>query len=395
MNFQTIERDSTSWTTWRNRAFPFFERKIFLAHASVVPIPGAVQQALTDYVATIAREGQFEYVHRGAYNQCRERTARLLGHGAVPDEVAFAGSTSHALGIVATSLDWKPGDNCIVADGDFPANVVTWKNLEHTHGIEVRLIPHRPVMDIGIEDIAPLIDERTRLVSLASANFLSGYPLDVNRIGAYLHERNVLFCVDGIQTLGAVPLDVTHVDFVCADAHKWLLGPCGAAILWTRQSTLERMRPAILGWLATQNRDNWFSYDTTPITGAERFQPGERNYLGIVGLNAALQMLEEIGVETIAQRVTQLRDYTAQRLHEIGCKVLWMPQSTLPSGIVSFQPPRGDCPSLYQKLDERFALSLRQDKNDAHWIRVSAHFMNTQEDIDQLIAAIQNYLPNA
>jgi selenocysteine lyase/cysteine desulfurase len=395
MNFSELERDAATFQTWRHRAFPFFKHKIFLSHASIVPIPGAVQDALNEFVAQIAQRGQFDFVHRDSYNQCRERAARLLGHGALPEEVAFAGSTSHALGIVATSLDWKPGDNCIVADGDFPANVVTWKNLQHTHGVEVRLIPHRPRMDIGVEDIAPLIDERTRIVSLASANFLSGYPIDLHTIGRYLHERNVLFCVDAIQTLGAVPMDVTHVDFACADAHKWLQGPGGIAILWTRQSTLERMRPAILGWLATQNRDNWFQYDTTPIASAERFMPGERNALGTVGLNAALGLFEEIGHDVIAQRVVALRDYTAQKLQQIGCKVLWMPQSDLASGIVSFQPPRGDCASLYQKLDERFVLSLRSDKSGEHWIRSSAHFMNTQSDIDELLAAIEDYIASA
>lgn len=384
---------------WRRRAFPYFENKICLTHASVVPVPRAVQDALIAYATQIASQGQFDHLHRAAYDRCRRRVAELLGHGAQADEVAFAGSTSHALGIVATGLDWKPGDNCVVADGDFPANVVIWKNLEHTHGIEVRLIPHRPAMDLSVDDLAPLVDERTRIVSLSSANFLSGYGLDLNAIGAWLHERNVLFCVDAIQTLGAVKVDVTHVDFVCADAHKWLLGPCGIAVLWARQSALEKLRPAILGWLATQNRDNWFEYDTRPIATAERFMPGERNYLGIVGLDAALLVLLQEGMHDIDGQVFFLRDYTAQKLAAIGAKVLWMPDMAAPnvgaSGIVSFQPPRGNCADLYRKLDERFALSLRQDRSGAQWIRSSAHFMNTRADIDQLIAQIEEYVASA
>ncbi|MDF2440593.1 MAG: hypothetical protein JWN98_1577, partial [Abditibacteriota bacterium] len=384
---------------WRRRAFPYFENKICLTHASVVPVPRAVQDALIAYATQIAGEGQFEFIHRAAYDRCRTRVAELLGHSAQAEEVAFAGSTSHALGIVATGLNWQPGDNCVVADGDFPANVVTWKNLAHTHDIEVRLIPRRPSMNLGIDDLALLVDERTRIVSLSSANFLSGYGLDLNAIGAWLHERNVLFCVDAIQTLGAVPVDVTDVDFVCADAHKWLLGPCGIAVLWARQSALHHLRPAILGWLSTQNRDNWFEYDTRPIATAERFMPGERNYLGIVGLDAALGVILEAGTEQVAQQVTDLRFYTAQKLTAIGAKVLWMPDAAAPdahaSGIVSFQPPRGNCADLYRKLDERFALSLRQDPDGAAWIRSSAHFMNTRADIDELIAQIEEYSANA
>lgn len=380
---------------WRRRVFPYFENKICLTHASVVPVPRAVQDALIAYATQIASQGQFDHLHRKAYDRCRARVAELLGHGAHADEVAFASSTSHALGIVATGIDWKAGDNCVVADGDFPANVVTWKNLQHKHDIEVRLIPYRPTMDLSTEDLAPLVDERTRIVSLSSANFLSGYGLDLNAIGAWLHQRDILFCVDAIQTLGAVRVDVTHVDFVCADAHKWLLGPCGIAVLWARQGSLEQLRPAILGWLATQDRDNWFSYDTQPIATAERFMPGERNYLGIVGLDAALGVLLQEGMHDIDGQVIFLQMETAQKLANIGCKVLWMPDNVHYSGIVSFQPPRGNCADLYRKLDEHFALSLRQDRAGAQWIRSSAHFMNTVTDIDKLIAQIEEYVASA
>ena len=147
-------------------------------------MPARARDALQNYATLIADEGQFDEAHFPVYARCKERFAELIGAPAKPAEIAFAGSTSHALGLVATSLDWQAGDNCIVADGDFPANVVTWKNLQFTHDVETRLIPFRPAMDLTIDDIAPLIDERTKIVSLASANFLSGCPLDVNAIGA-------------------------------------------------------------------------------------------------------------------------------------------------------------------------------------------------------------------
>jgi selenocysteine lyase/cysteine desulfurase len=315
--------------------------------------------------------------------------ATLIGSGATADEVAFCGSTSHAIGTVATGIQWQSGDNSVVADGDFPANVVPWKNLHHRHDIEVRMIPYRARMNITLDDIKPLVDERTRIVSLASANFLTGYPLDLNEIGAWLHERGVLFCVDAIQTLGAVRFDATHVDFVCADAHKWLLGPNGIAILWSRRGALEQLHPALLGWLAPQNRENWFDYDTTPINNAERFEPGARNYLGIIALDAALALHEEAGAQWVEERVTMLRDHAARVLAERGCPLLWHPDANLPGGIVSFQAPDEKTAALFKKLDQQFALSLRQDKAGAEWIRVSAHWMNIESDIDALAAQIK------
>jgi cysteine desulfurase/selenocysteine lyase len=375
---------------WRRGAFPFFERKIFLTHASVSPLPASTRDALIEYTARLANEGQFDALHEAIYHRCKARLAGLLRENnapASPDEIAFAGSTSHALGLVATSFPWQAGDNCVVADGDFPANVVVWKNLKHTHNVEVRMIPARPQMDITLDDIKPLVDASTRIVSLASCNFRSGFPPDLKEIGSWLRARGVLLCVDAIQTLGATRADFSEADFVCADAHKWLLGPNGIAFMWARHELLKTMRPQIFGWLSSQNRDNWFDYDTTPIDSAERFEPGARNYLGIIALDASLEVLESLGVEEIESRVVALRDFTARELTKRNIEVLWPPDANKKSGIVSFRLETDEVTNaLYQKLDENFALSLRSDKAGRAWIRVSAHGMNGEDDIQQLMA---------
>lgn len=384
-----IPSDSDQFLQWRLENFPFFESKICLTHASVSPLPRVSGEAIADYARQLSREGQFDYLHMATYLRCKERIATMLGHGAVPEEVAFASSTSHALGLVATSFPWKEGENCVVADGDFPANVVIWKNLAHTHGVETRMIPHRPAMDLTWEDVEPLLDEKTRLVSLSAVNFLSGASLDLNRIGRELHARGIKFCVDAIQALGAIQLDLEHADFVCADAHKWLLGPNGAAFMWARNEVLQMMRPQIMGWLATANRASWFAYDTTPFPTAERFEPGARNYLGVIGMEASLALIQEIGIETVQQRVVALRDYAANALEAVnGVELLFKPRPSDQSGIVTFRTPSRDMLELNKKLDERFALSLRQDRNDDYWIRVSAHFMNCEDDLDELGAAL-------
>lgn len=399
MNFAELTRDDAAFSQWRRRAFPFFNNKICLTHASVSPLPQAAADAAREYSQRIANEGQFDFVHQELYARCKERVARLIGNtsdgAAESSQVAFCGSTSQAIGIVATGILWKDGDNCVVADGDFPANVIPWKNLRHRHDVEVRLVPFRPQMTISLDDIKPLVDERTRVVSLSSANFLSGFPIDLNAIGAWLRERNILFCVDAIQTLGAVRFDATHVDFVCADAHKWLLGPNGIAVLWSRQSALEQLQPAILGWLSPQKRDDWFSYDTTPINNAERFEPGARNYLGAISLEASLALLEEAGAELVENRVVELRDEAARVLASRDCHLLWNPQAEKRAGIVSFQPSRSQqTAELYRHLDARFALSLRQDKSGGDWIRVSPHWMNTRADLQELGAMIESFFKN-
>ena len=394
MNFAEIARDEATFKEWRRRAFPFFESRIFLTFASVGALPAVARDAIIEYSNSITQRGQFEFgIDDAMYDGCKTRVARLMrGVKTSFEDVAFAGSTSGALGIVATGMSWRSGDNCVVADGDFPANVVVWKNLQHRYDIDVRLIPPTRATQITLNDVKKLVDHRTRIVSLCSANFLSGCPINLSEIGAWLRSQEILFCVDAIQTLGAIHFDATFVDFVCADAHKWLLGPNGIAVLWSHQKSREQLRPAVLGWLAPADRDNWFAYDTAPHATSERFEPGARNFLGAVALDAALKQREEIlescGDSWIENRVVALRNHAVRVLEVAGCELLWRADETSKAGIVSFRHAKISSDELFQKLSERFALSIRADRDGDKWIRVSASWPNTFADLDELAKQI-------
>jgi len=383
--------EGAEFFSWRREQFPFFNHKICLTHASVAPLPARTVRAVSEFAARLGNEGQFEYFSEPVYNSAKQRFARLLNNGALPDEVAFAGSTSHALGLVATSFPWQAGDNCVVFDGDFPANVLVWKNLERTHGVEIRVVPFKSARDYSPNDLDGLVDSRTRIVTLSAVNFLSGYALDVKAFGGYIHERGALMCVDAIQALGAVTLDLSEADFVCADAHKWMLGPLGTAFAWFRGSVLPQMKPQILGWLSTEKRDDWFAYDLEPHHTAQRFEPGARNYLGIVAAEASLALLEEAGFADVSRRVHELRDYGAKLLVGLGSPLRYVPESDNASGIFSFQARDGRTKELSDELDKRFALSIRSEKGGAQWIRVSPHYMNCEEDLNELAAAVRAF----
>ncbi len=383
--------DGAEFFDWRREQFPFFQHKICLTHASVAPLPARACEALVDFSRRLAHDGQFDFVSQDIYARAKERIAQMIGNGAKAEEIAMANSTSHALGLVATSFPWKAGDNCIVVDGDFPANVVIWKNLQPTQGVEVRMVPYRETGNWTWEDFEPLLDENTRLVTVSAVNFLTGCPLDLKTLGDKLHERGIALCVDAIQAFGAVSPDYSAADFVCADAHKWMLGPLGAAFTWFSPDYLSRMRPQILGWLATENRDNWFNYGIELFPTAERFEPGARNYLGIVGMEASLALLQDVGMDVVQNRVVHLRDYGAAKLVEAGAKVLWRGDDSQPSGTVSFRVEDADMKALNAHLDKRFALALRPDRAGQEWIRVSSHFMNCEDDLDQLATAVKAF----
>jgi selenocysteine lyase/cysteine desulfurase len=234
------------------------------------------------------------------------------------------------------------------------------------------------------------VDEQTRLVALASNHFVTGYRLDLEALGKALRERNILFCVDGIQTVGAFPTSVEHVDFLAADAHKWLLGPCGAGLFFVRQSIQAQLRPIVYGWHNIRCPNFVAQEQLVFRPDAGRYEAGSANLLGLVGLNAAMELLLEAGVENIAGRLLHLRTLLVAGLREKGWTVL---QAGAParhaSGIVSFHRPEADVPALHKKLlAARIETSLRTDRGGRHYIRVSPHFYNTDGEILRLLESL-------
>src|SRR5438876_5345188 len=229
----------------RRHEFPVARDRIFLAHAGVCPLPRRVAEAVREYASQCTQGDQETLLPALQLPRTRELAARLLK--ARPDEIAFVGPTSLALSYVASGLPWHKHDNVVIYFDDYPSNVYPWMALAE-QGVQVRRLNPRELGRVRLFDVQAQVDERTRLVALASCHFVSGYRTDLRAIGEYLQRRQILFCVDGIQTLGAFPTTVEHVDCLAADAHKWLLGPCAAGILFVRKSLQEKLRPPIYGW---------------------------------------------------------------------------------------------------------------------------------------------------
>src|SRR5438128_7430056 len=210
----------------------------------------------------------------------RALAARLLN--ARPDEIAFVGPTSLALSFIAAGLPWRKNENVLIYFDDYPANVYPWMALAE-RGVEVRFLSASEPGRLRPLDVIGQVDEQTRLVALASCHFVSGYRVDLKAIGQALHERNILFCVDAIQTLGAFPTSVEQIDFLAADAHKWVLGPCAAGILYVRRSLQEKLRPPVYGWNNVRC-PNYIAQEQIVLRShAQRYEPGTHNWLGLVG----------------------------------------------------------------------------------------------------------------
>lgn len=368
----------------RQHEFPVVREKVFLAHAGVCPLPRRVAEAVREYAGqcTLDDQESFRLAHQSW--RTRELAARLLH--ARPEEIALVGPTSLGLSFVAAGLDFRRQDNVVIYFDDFPSNVYPWLALAE-RGVEVRFVPTRELGVIRPADVLGQVDEQTRLVALASCHYLSGYRIDLERIGQALRARGILFCVDAIQTLGAFPTTVEHVDFLAADAHKWLLGPCGAGLLYVRREVQERLRPTVFGWHNVKSPDLVTQEAIVLRADARRYEAGTANWLGLVGLHAALALVLEVGVEAIAAELRRKREWLVRALQDKGCIVLAadVPPANA-SGIVSFQREGTDLAALHEKLSAaNVVTSLRADTRGRRFLRLSPHFYNTDAELQRLV----------
>jgi cysteine desulfurase / selenocysteine lyase len=364
------------------REFAVTGKYIFLDHAGVAPIPQRVKAAVGEFLSESNDGASFHYpVWAQQVEVIRRACARLVNAG--PDEIAFVKSTSHGLSLVAQGLDWRPGDNVLIFEKEFPSNIYPWFNLK-VRGVEVRIIPSRDGR-ISMHDIEQLMDAKTRLLAVSSVQFSNGFRIDLKETGALCREKQVLFCVDAIQGLGIIPMDVKdcHIDFLSADAHKWLLGPEGIGIFYCRKELAGQLAPALVGWKSVRNEFEFDSPEFLLKTTALRFEEGSMNLMGIFGLGAALDLLFEVGIERIEQRVLDLGDLILQEADKRGYRVLTPRARHERGGNITFLgnfDPAGIRDALREK---GIMINAR-----GGGIRVSPHFYNTGQEIAALFTML-------
>jgi selenocysteine lyase/cysteine desulfurase len=369
----------------RQHEFPVARDKIFLAHAGVCPLPQRVAEAVSECAKRSMLGDQEAFVlHR--LDEARKLGARLLN--CQPEEVALVGPTSLALSFVAAGLNLRKGDNILIYHDDYPSNVYPWMALAE-RGVEVRLLNTRGLGIIRPQDVMGQVDENTRLVALASCHFISGYRIDYQAIGKFLRERGILFCLDAIQTLGAFPTTVEHVDFLAADAHKWLLGPCGAGLLYVRRELQEKLNPPIYGWHNVRCPNFVAQEQIIFRNDATKYEAGTHNLLGLVGLIAAMELVLEIDVPQggIAAELLRKRAWLVPALQAKGFAVLNADARTEnASSIISFHQSGKDLTALHKKLtDAGVVASLRADRKGQNYIRFSPHFYNTDAELQRAL----------
>jgi cysteine desulfurase/selenocysteine lyase len=370
----------------RREAFPICRNKIFMAHAAVTALPRVVADAVIRFIEESAANFENFAALLKSIQEARASAANLIGSS--PEEIALIGPTSLGLSLFANGIDWRAGDEVICYLDDYPANVYPWLNLR-SRGVTVRLLHPVETGALTAELVADALTSKTRLVALASCNFVSGYRIDLNAIGRLLREKAILFSVDAIQTLGAFPTTVEYVDFLSADAHKWMLGPLAIGIVYVRRECFDLCRPTHLGSWNVKAPGFIAQEEIEFQPTAQRYEPGAMNVMGIFGMKAAIDLLLEIGIASVAERILTITAQLAGGLQGLGFTLLSSAGGPNASGIVTVSRPGTDMEALFERLTAaNIVCSSRQDRQRRHYIRFSPHFYNTEAEVDQVLKVI-------
>lgn len=379
---QRIDTDET----WRREAFPACRKRIFMAHAAVTAIPQVAVSAMNAFnEATSTGELDYSDVLLNQMDRVRVVSAKIIACDS--NEVALLGPTSLGLSLVANGIEWKSGDEVITYLDDYPANVYPWKHLEK-QGVKVVYLKPALTGEITPELVRRAITPKTRLLALASCHFLSGYRLDIEAIGTLAKERDLLFCLDAIQTVGAFPTPAGLVDFLCADSHKWMLGPMTAGIFYVAKKRQEHLHPSLLGAWNVKS-PNFIAQDKVDFEpGGRRYEPGVLNAQGLVGMEASLELLTGIGIESISKRLLELKTQLITGIQELGFEVIGPQNGSSASSITSVTDlvNPGRIPELYDTLAQnQIVVSFRHDRKGTPFVRFSPHFYNTSTEIEQIL----------
>ena len=366
--------------------FPITKRYNYLNHAAVSPLPLPTLQAVESQLKDVHENGSVNFHD---WLSTKEQARRLLAGllGARPAQVAFMRNTSDALSTVANGLTWRRGDNIVTFRGEFPSNIYPWLRIRDAFGVEVRMCEERQGR-IDFEDLARLIDQKTRVATISHIQFASGFRMDLERLGRLVRQHDALLVVDAIQALGVVPLNVEAelVDVAAGASHKWLLAPEGVGYLYLSDRARERIQPTLVGWISVPRPDDYQDFEQGWNEGTLAWESGTGPAALIYGLRASLELLTGLGVAKTAQYLEELTDDLCDRLGGTPYEVVSsrLPQEKSQIICIRHTDAGISAMALYHHLKKLNIITApRGDR-----LRIAPHVYNTHEEIEALVQAL-------
>ena len=381
---------------------PLLNEIIYLDAASTTPTPEPVVNAMCDYFhnfnANIGR-GAYKTAVKATmkFENTRESISKFINCGR--DEVIFTKNTTEAINLVANSLEFKKGDSIIVSNIEHHSNFLPWLNLKKA-GINLKVIKTDKYGVIDLADVEKAVDNTTKLITTTHISNSIGSCQPIYDIGNIAEENDILYLVDAAQSAGHLKFDVkeTKADFVSFPGHKGLLGPVGTGFLYSKSEVMDKLKPVNVGG-GTVSKVTEEDFTLEPAPG--RFEGGTQNIVGVIGLGAAVNYVENIGIENIEKHSTKLTKYMFDKINSIDNTICYGNPENI-HGIVAFNVEGMNSHDVAKILDELKDVCVRSGYHCAipaikhigadtlgGTVRASVHYYNTKEEIDILAETVE------
>ena len=357
---------------------------VYMNAASTGPSPRRSVEAQVDFVRRRASPHQVDFdAQFGTLDRCRALISALIG--AEPAEIALMTNTGAGINLAAWGLPLGAGDEVVVLDGEFPANMYPWLAAARARGYAVHVVP----LVEGLPDEAAILSAldrpNVRVLAVSWVGFSSGARLDIGALGGACRARDIRFVVDAMQGLGALTLDLraTSVDMLACGGQKWLLGPWGTGFVYVRREIMESLTPQPVSWMGVRDSDDFsrlVKYDLTWRANGRRFEQVTLPYQDFAGMAASLELLAEIGLAEVARHIHQCA-------HELLAGALTLGMSLVTpakyhGGIASIRPLDASAASARLTKDNVIH-SVREGT-----IRLAPHCYTSRADIIRTLEAL-------
>ena len=378
----------------RREEFPASTNLTYLNHAGISPLPQRTKREVQSAIERLSEDPNafFGKYALPAFVSLQESLASFINANS-PSEIVYSTTTSAALNAVAQAIDWRPGDNILFCDQEFPSNAYPWMSLSRD-GVESRRVPSENG-GLTLRQVEAHADGRTRAVTVSAIQFFSGHRADLVAIGRFCRERNILFIVDAIQAIGHMVFDVQamNIDILATGGMKSLLALPGAGFIYVRDGVSSKMNPRLIHGNSTVDYLHWLDYDLTPQPGAARLSSGTTNVPGVLSIGASLTLLNDLGPANIDKHTTALIHYAIDNLTNEGYEVVTSKDTSGP--IATFRSPfdSDTTDRLIQFLSDRQVVVCKHlDAGTSAYVRASVHCYNTIADIDRLLEELRGFV---
>ena len=375
---------SPDWSEYQ-ALFSDLDPVLWLNHAGVSPISRPVADAMKKHADEVAREGASNVVSwYSGVKKVKQLAASLLRCEA--HDLSITPNTTHGVNLVANGLDWKEGDEVLLPQIEYPANVYPWWAQE-SKGVKLVWVPPDRDGRIPVEAFESRITDRTRVLTVSFVQFASGYRHDLQALGNLCKDAGIFYFVDAIQGFSVFDIDVqaTHIDALTTGAHKWLLGPTGVALFYTTPETREALAVNWVGADCMVDALNYLDYKFELLPDGRRYENAMINFHGVSGVHAALQVVDQFGRDRIETKIHEATQQLSEKLLDLGF-VIHSPRGDGEwSGILSVTHPKVPSEELAGLLRQE---SIITSVRDNRW-RLSPHAYHTREQFERIEKALE------